>query len=628
MFFSKIQINKIKDIISILLICCYDRNFQMIGSYGTFLKLWIKERIEKCKMKESSKITKILILLFFPLFISCKDLPIRAKISESPQTFCNPLNLNYRFMKAKEGLSYREAADPVMVKYESKYYLFASKSSGYWYTEDFRSWTHVFISDSVLPIEDYAPGNFIHDGFLYYVGSSRGKGTLYRSNKPDQGEWEKVKDIWSFWDPAFYVEGDNLYMYHGCSPTEPIQAQVLDLHTFEEKTERIECFNSNKEIHGWERRGEYNDLSTPPFIEGAWMTAHKDKYYLQYAAPGTQWNSYADGVYVGDSPMGPFHYMENSPVSYKPAGFIGGAGHGSLFLVGENTYWKAATNSISILNKFERRLSFFPAGIDADGYMFTNTYLGDYPMFLPSIEEKDSRPDWMLLSYNKPVITSSELDGFPKENAVDENVRTSWVASTNAEGEWINIDLLTPSSIHAIQVNFGENGAAHRGYTEGIYQGYTISASNNGKKWYPIVDKSNKRTDTPHDYIEFEELFKARYIRLENKEYTVAPYFSLRDLRVFGKGTGSRPAAIEDFIVLRDPNDPCKATLTWDAIAGAEGYIIRYGTKEDKLYNNFQVFGKTKLDINSLNSGVPYYFTIDTYNSNGVTPGKEIIVSI
>ncbi|MFA7493025.1 MAG: discoidin domain-containing protein, partial [Proteiniphilum sp.] len=232
------------------------------------------------------------------------------------------------------------------------------------------------------------------------------------------------------------------------------------------------------------------------------------------------------------------------------------------------------------------------------------------------------------LSYNKPVTTSSNLDGYPKENAVDENVRTSWVASSNTEGEWITIDLLVSSLIHAIQVNFSEEGSTHQGYREDIYQSYTISASNDGKKWYLIVDKSNKRTDTPHDYIEFEEPFKARYIRLENKRYTVAPYFSLRDLRVFGKGSGCKPVAIENFIVQRNPNDPCKATLKWNATEGAEGYIIRYGTKKDKLYNNFQIWEKTMLNINSLNSGVPYYFTIDTYNSNGVTPGEKIIKSL
>ena len=35
-----------------------------------------------------------------------------------------------------------------------------------------------------------------------------------------------------------------------------------------------------------------------PYIEGAFMTKHGDTYYLQYACPGTQYNTYADGVYT------------------------------------------------------------------------------------------------------------------------------------------------------------------------------------------------------------------------------------------------------------------------------------------------------------------------------------------
>ena len=162
---------------------------------------------------------KSLLLTFMiaPLLISCQgSYPIKAKISQSPKTFCNPVNLNYRFMKIDGGEGIREAADPVVVPFKDKFYLFASKSSGYWYSDDFTDWKHVFITDSVLPIEDYAPGLFVHNDYLYYVGSTHGKGMLYRSSQPEKGEWEPVKEILSYWDPAFYVEGDNLYMYHGC----------------------------------------------------------------------------------------------------------------------------------------------------------------------------------------------------------------------------------------------------------------------------------------------------------------------------------------------------------------------------------------------------------------------------
>ena len=38
-----------------------------------------------------------------------------------------------------------------------------------------------------------------------------------------------------------------------------------------------------------------------PFIEGPWMDKYQGKYYLQYACPGTEYNTYADGVYISDT---------------------------------------------------------------------------------------------------------------------------------------------------------------------------------------------------------------------------------------------------------------------------------------------------------------------------------------
>lgn len=69
-------------------------------------------------------------LLAAPLLTGCQDTsPIVAKIAQSPKTFCNPVNLNYRFMKIDGGEGIREAADPVVVSFQDTYYLFASKSS-------------------------------------------------------------------------------------------------------------------------------------------------------------------------------------------------------------------------------------------------------------------------------------------------------------------------------------------------------------------------------------------------------------------------------------------------------------------------------------------------------------------
>ena len=72
--------------------------------------------------------------------------------------------------------------------------------------------------------------------------------------------------------------------------------------------------------------GQNGDRQMAPWTEGAWMTKHAGTYYLQYSAPGTQFKTYADGVYTSTNPMGPFVYAPYSPFSHKPTGFIGGAG--------------------------------------------------------------------------------------------------------------------------------------------------------------------------------------------------------------------------------------------------------------------------------------------------------------
>jgi len=65
--------------------------------------------------------------------------------------------------------------------------------------------------------------------------------------------------------------------------------------------------------------------------------------------------------------------------------------------------------------------------------------------------------------------------------------------------------------------------------------------------------------------------------------------------------------------------------LNWTKTQGAIGYNIRYGTSKDKLYQNYQVLGTESLTIRSLNALQKYYFTIDAFNENGITKGKNII---
>src|SRR5262249_41945529 len=86
--------------------------------------------------------------IFFFVFIVSSVLA-----ADRPRTFCNPMDLDYRFQLNKAGV--REAADPAAIYFEKEYWLFASKSGGYWHSPDFREWT--FVDGKQLPIEPYAP---------------------------------------------------------------------------------------------------------------------------------------------------------------------------------------------------------------------------------------------------------------------------------------------------------------------------------------------------------------------------------------------------------------------------------------------------------------------------------------
>lgn len=51
------------------------------------------------------------------------------------------------------------------------------------------------------------------------------------------------------------------------------------------------------------------------------------------------------------------------------------------------------------------------------------------------------------------------------------------------------------------------------------------------------------------------------------------------------------------------------------------GYNVRFGIAPDKLYNCCQVYGENHVRLITLNAGVPYWFAVDAFNENGITPG-------
>ena len=74
------------------------------------------------------------------------------------------------------------------------------------------------------------------------------------------------------------------------------------------------------------------------------------------------------------------------------------------------------------------------------------------------------------------------------------------------------------------------------------YYSYRILASNDGKSWEIIADKSNNTVDACHDYIELEKPVKTKYIKIENVRVPDGK-FSVYDLRIFGLRDGEVPSS-------------------------------------------------------------------------------------
>ena len=360
------------------------------------------------------------------------------------------------------------------------------------------------------------------------------------------------------------------------------------------------------------------------------MDKHNGKYYLQYACPGAQYNTYSDGVYVGDTPLGPFVLAENNPYSYKPGGFLPGAGHGSTMEDRHGNLWHTSTMRISVNHDFERRCGLWPAGFDADGELFCNQRYGDWPMALEGDPWRD--PAWMLLSVGKEATASSFVPGHEPSMATEENVRTWWRAASNSSDEWLCADLGCVYDIHAVQINFADDqisipcpgeirpGSQARYIEEADhFTQWKLEGSTDGESWFVIEDKSEAQTDLSHDLIIREEGFAARYLRLSEMAVPYGQNPCVSGLRAFGLGRGEKPAAPRFTAVRANDLDMLVGIKPQDS---ALGYNILFGSSPEKLYHSCMVFAAGEHRLGALIKGREYFARVDAFNENGITEGK------
>ena len=593
-----------------------------------------------------------LLLVSFFLF-SCAE---NKQVAEQQTTFCNPMNLDYGwgcFQKREKKA--RTAADPVIVLFKDKYYLFTTMDiGGYRVSDDLITWKDVYfnpeIHASALDIDHYvAPAVAADDNYVYFINFTRDRSKkkvdVIRSADPENGKWEKCGEVRRMADPCLFIDDGRFYFYYGLGAEQSTTFFEVNPETFEEieGTKKVlrEYITDVKEcISGYHfgRRELYDEIDASawmgkfekiPCPEGAWIVKNNDKYYLQYATPGTICNWYCDIVMESDSANGGFVEQPYNPVSLKVGGFIGGAGHSCVFKDKYGNWWQVTSMWIGNHDEFERRIGLFPVSFDAKGRMRTHTVLGDYPMLLPQkkFEPQDiSAFGWMLQSFNKACMASSSLPGFEPEKAAVENVRTWWSAESGNAGEHFVMNFGKKVQINSVQINFAEQDINPEAPKETDYHAYKLYTSNDGHTWKLLADKSGNKTAVPHEYLELSGPVEASYMKVENVHTPKEGKFALLDLRVFGSGYSDKPGQVKELSVKRNQEDERYASLAWNKVSGADGYLVRFGYQPDFLNQCIQVKGNetTELLLHILTKGVKYYYRVDTYNDSGITEGNVI----
>ena len=573
-------------------------------------------------------------------------------------TYANPIDIDYRynFEERAEGISFRTGADPAIVRHKGAFYLFQTLADGYWRSTDLVNWR--FITPSRWPAQGIvAPAAWSDGERLYLMPSMTTPGTIYVTDAPETGKLDYLvrrmpplpgavvpgQEVNGLaegqvppgpWDPALFRDDDGRwYLYWDSSNVYPIYGIELDPDkrlAYLDTPETL--FNLDPAHHGWERFGQDHDglkdgKPITPFVEGAWMTKVGGRYYLQYGAPGTEYNVYANGTYVSDKPLGPFAYAPYNPVAYKPGGFVEGAGHGSTVEDPQGNWWNSGTPWIGYNWTFERRIALFPARFYPDGQMAVSTRFGDFPHLMPTAKVDDPESlftGWMLLSYRAKASASSTLGEFGAASVTDENPRTFWVAEKNEPGETLMLDLGRAMTLRAVQVNYADYKSGRFGDAPDIYTEFKLEYSLDGKAWQPLAETGAERRDRPNAYFELPAPVSARFVRYVHG-HVGADTLAIADLRVFGNSGDANPLAPMQ-LSARRAQDRRDAHIAWAPAPGATGYNVLWGIRPDRLTLCYQLFADEladpahpALDLRALNVEPGYFVAVEAFNRNGVS---------
>jgi len=429
--------------------------------------------------------------------------------------------------------------DPMVIRYQEKYYLYLSGGLA-WSSDDLVNWDyHKVIMPEGRRLA--APAVFVYQGYVYLTGNGSG---LFRSRNPlgpfeyygdfTDENGQRLNGVGNVFDPMIFIDEDNrVYLYFSGHSINGIYGAELDSSDVRKLLGPAKHFFRFEPSHIWERYGNRNEYSGVSWLEGPWMTKRNGTYYLQYTAPGTDWITYAVGVYTSKNPLGPFTYYEGSPILVHKNGLINGSGHHCIIEGPDGTVWAFYTLLYRNWNRWlERRIGMDPVGFDEQGNMFINGP-SETPQWAPGVKAnpwEDNDSGSIPLTEDKSYIVSSEAPGRNAPYAFDNNVRTWWEPAEDDAAPWLILDLGAATERDPVQEYIIDSARilfsipSGQGGIDGLIyfrtetaktraRKYKIEVSSDGKTFKTIVDKTRNDADNS---VEFNEIspVQCRYVKL------------------------------------------------------------------------------------------------------------------
>lgn len=455
------------------------------------------------------------------------------------KTFCNPIKIPnvgkaIHCIRNSALKHFREIADPDVLYDNGTWYMVASCSSILSSTDGVNWTDHKVKCDA---FRTYAPCICKYRG-KYYVSSCCDG--IYVSDTPageykflgkfhlKDGEWKE-----GYPDPDLFADGDKgLYLYWGCGDAiYGVKLNDDDPSQIDTEVKTLIKFNPQNE---WERAGAYNQNKKVAWTEGSCMYYKDGIYYLIYSTAGTEYSTYAMGVYTSNSPLGEFKPQKNNPFLRGIDGYVKGAGHGCVVDGVDGKPWVFYTSTMGVMNMYERRIGMDRVYIDENKELVCTGPTGR-PQLAPLNNGKLECAYTPLTVYQRPTA-SSEKEGREAIYLTDEHTMSWWQPCDDDREPWITVPLgyLGDYKVYSARIVWRDIGIDYDkdGFKPEPMSFEIIGETPSGDSKV-LYDGTKNDQDNCCDYVEFEPMVCNKItIKFKQKENFK---MGITDFTVFGE---------------------------------------------------------------------------------------------